>query len=148
MDKKTLLFLQQLRENSREKLTEISKKTKIPISTLFDLLHELQGKAITKNTILLNFSELGYHTRAQVFLKVAKEDKDKLKQHLFFHQNVNTLYKINNGWDFILETAHKNIKELDLFLDHLNEKFKVEDKQIHYVIDEIKREGFVLEQSL
>jgi len=133
-----------LRENSREKLTEISKKTKIPISTLFDLLQELQGKAIAKNTILLNFPELGYHTRAQVFLKVAKEDKDKLKQHLFFHQNVNTLYKINNGWDFILETAHRNIKELDLFLDHLNEKFKVEDKQIHYVIDEIKREGFLI----
>ena len=143
-NKKALLFLTSLRENSREKLTTISKKTNIPISTLFDMLQEFQSSTITKSTVLLDFSKLGYHTQAQVFLKVNKEDKDKLKKHLSCHNNVNTIHKVNNNWDFIIETVHKNIKELDTFLEHLEQNFQIESKQIHYLVDEIKREGFVL----
>lgn len=63
MSPKILQFLAYLRENSREKLTTISKRTKIPISTLFDMLKELQGNLITKNTVLLDFSKLGSRGR-------------------------------------------------------------------------------------
>jgi len=144
---KQFQLLSCLRENSREKLTTISKKTNIPISTLFDMLQEFQDNIITKHTILLNFSQLGYHIQAQVFLKVNKEDKDKLKKHLICHNNVNTIHKVNNNWDFIIETVHKNIKELDAFLEHLEQNFHLENKQIHYLIDEIKKEGFQINQN-
>ena len=147
MNQKYFQLLSCLRENSREKLTTISKKTNIPISTLFDMLQEFQDNIITKHTILLNFSQLGYHTQAQVFLKVNKEDKDKLKKHLSCHNNVNTIHKVNNNWDFIIETVHKNIKELDAFLEHLEQNFHLENKQIHYLIDEIKKEGFQINQN-
>ncbi len=145
MNKKTLQLLVQLRNNSREKLTTISKKTNIPISTLFDTLKELQGNLITKNTILLDFNQLGYHARAQVFLRVNKDNKEKLKEHLNLNPNINTIYKVNHGWSFIIETVHKNIKDLDKFLEILEEKFDIENKEIHYLIDEIKREGFQVE---
>ena len=144
MNPKTLQFLTHLRENSREKLTTISKKTNIPISTLFDLLKELQGGLVTKSTVLLDFSKLGFHTRAKVFLKVNNEDKEKLRNHLNLNPNVNTIFKINNSWSFLIETVHKNIKELDSFLEKLHEKFMIENQQIHYLIDEVKREGFVV----
>ncbi len=144
LNRKTVLLLSCLRENARETLTDISKKTKIPISTLFDLLKELSGNLITKSTVLMDFSKLGYHTRAQLILKVEKEQKEKLKQHLYFHPNVNSIYKINNGYDFMIETVHKNIKELDLFLEQLQQKFNISDPQIHYLIDEVKKEGFTL----
>ena len=133
-----------LRENSREKLTSISKKTNIPISTLFDLLKELQGGLILKSTVLLDYSKLGYHARAKVFLKVSNENKEKLRNHLKLNSNVNTIYKINNGWSFLIETIHKNIKELDIFLEKLEDNYKIENKQIHYLIDEVKREGFIV----
>lgn len=95
----------------------------------------------------MNFPELGYHTHAQVFLKVAhheksKELKEKMKTHLSFHNNVNTVYKVNNGWDFMIETVHKNIKELNDFLEELEEKYYLQDKEIHYLIEEVKKEGF------
>ncbi|MBT6773886.1 Lrp/AsnC family transcriptional regulator [Candidatus Woesearchaeota archaeon] len=144
MNPKTLQLLTHLRENSREKLTTISKKTNIPISTLFDLLKELQGGLVTKSTVLLDFSKLGFHTRAKVFLKVNNEDKEKLRNHLNLNPNVNTIFKINNSWSFLIETVHKNIKELDSFLEKLHEKFMIENQQIHYLIDEVKREGFVV----
>ncbi len=144
MNPKTLQLLAHLRENSREKLTTISRKTNIPISTLFDLLKELQTGLITKSTVLLDYSKLGYHTRAKVFLKVNNDSKDKLKNHLNLNPNVNTVFKINNKWNFIIETVHKNIKELDDFLEKLEDNYNIEDKQIHYLVDEVKREGFVV----
>ena len=144
MNPKHFQLLSCLRENSREKLTVISKKTKIPISTLFDLLNELKSEIISKPTVLINFSKLGYHTQAQVFLKVNKEDKERVKKHLVCHNNINTIYKINNNWDFVIETVHKNIKELDDYLEKLEDRFNIENKQIHYLVDDIKREGFML----
>ena len=143
MNPKYFQLLSYLRENSREKLTCISKHTNIPISTLFDSLKQLQEKVITKHTILINFQELGYHTQAQVFLKIGKSDIDIVKNFLNHHHNVNSIYKINNGWDFLIETVHKNNRELDMFLELIQKKYNIEKHEIHYLIDEIKKEGFM-----
>ena len=144
---KELKLLQHLRINSREKLTSISKKTKIPISTLFDLLKELNQSHIKKHTILLDFEALGYHTQANVFLKVPQEKKELLIKHLQHHPNINSVYKINNNWSFIIETIHKNVKELDNFLEKITDTFKIEKKEIHYLIEEIKKEGFEINEE-
>jgi DNA-binding Lrp family transcriptional regulator len=106
------------------------------------MLRELQGNIIHKSTILLNFEKLGYHTRAHIILKVNHEDKKTLKKHLLCNENVNNLHKINDGFDFLIETTHKNNRELDNFLDNLYNNFKIEKKKIHYLIEDIKREGF------
>ncbi len=145
---KHLVLLSHLRQNSRDKLSIISKKTKIPISTLFDMLKELQKEVITKSTIILNYEKLGFHTRAQIVLKIKTgSDKEGLKKHLLCHKNVNQVYKINSGYHFLIETVHRNIKDLDLFLENINNKFNIEDKQLHYLIDEIKREGFEIDNQ-
>ena len=137
-------FLQHLREDARKKLTSISKETNIPISTLFDFLQELQGTLFTRSTVLLNYPQLGYHAQAYIFVRVRPECKEKLRKHLLTQSNVNTVHKINNGWDFVVETIHKNIKELDSYLEILEKEYGVEQKEIHYLIDEVKREGFAL----
>lgn len=144
MTSRHIQLISALREDSRKKLTEISKQTNIPISTLFDVLKEVQGSLVTKNTVLLNFFNLGYHAHAQVFLKVDQLVKEELRKHLALNPCVNSLYKTNNGWDFMIETVHKNVRELDDFLEKLNQKFIIKEQQIHYLIDEIKKEGFVL----
>ncbi len=145
MDEKKKLVLKHLRKNSREKLTSMSRKTGIPISTLFDNLKDLEKEAIDKFTILLNFSTLGFETRAQVFLKVPHGQKDEIKEHLEKHEDVNSLYKINNGWNFIVETVHRSINDLDCFVENLEKRFLIEAKEIHYIIDEIVREKFLVE---
>ena len=142
---KHLQLISCLRDNSREKLTSISKKTKIPISTLFDLLKEMQNNRVIRCTTLLNFHELGYHTHAQIFLKINMEDREKVKKHLQHHPNVNTIYKTHNKWSLIVETVHRNLKELDSFLDKLEKNFIIENHMVHYLIDEIKKEDFVLQ---
>jgi DNA-binding Lrp family transcriptional regulator len=140
---KETLLLSHLRNNSREKLTSISKKTGIPIATLFYLLKELEGNRYTKSTILLNFENLGYHSHAQIFLKVNREDKLKARTFLEKQDSVNTVYKTNNGWDFIIETVHNNIKQLDKFIEKIDENFEIKNHQIHYLIEEVKKEDFM-----
>lgn len=44
-----------------------------------------------------------------------------------------------------MDTFYKNIQEFDFFLDNLEEKFVIEDKQVIYLVEEIKKEGFSLE---
>lgn len=139
---KEIRLLQHLRNNSREKLTSISKKTNIPISTLFDTLRELQNTFITKNTVLLNFEKLGFHTRAHIFLSVDKASKDRLQKHLLCNPKINSVFRTNNGWDFIIEAITRNNKELDQLIEQIHQQFEIEKKKIHYLIEDIKREEF------
>ncbi len=144
MKPKTISLISYLRGDSREKLTSISKKTGIPISTLFDMLKELQDDVITRCTVLLDFHKLGFHTKAQLFLKIKNENQEKTLSFLSRQNCINSIYKTNNGWNFITETVHKNNRELDSFIEELQEKCSLEDHKIHYLIDDIQKENFLI----
>jgi len=141
--KSDLLFLTFLRQNARQTLTSISKKTKIPISTLYDKLKQHEKALILKHTTLVDFSKLGYNSRAKIMISSSKEDRDKLRGFLVSYPRINSLFKINNGYDFLAEGVFKNIKKLEEFLELLEEKFCIKDKKVFYIIDEVKRESFL-----
>ena len=144
MNPKKLKLLNSLRANSREKLTTVSKQTGVPISTLFDLLKDLQKTVISKNTVILDFSIMGLHSHAYIFLKVPLDMREKLRIKLLADYNVNTVYKMNNCWDFVIETIHKNVRDLSIFIDSIEEKYCIENKEVHYLVKEVKKEGFQL----
>ena len=141
MNKKELLVITHLRQNARETLTRLSKKTGIPVSTIFDQLKRTD--VINKHTCLLNFDNLGFNTRANIMLKVNREDRELVKDYLANNNNINTVYKTNNGFDFMIEGIFKHIKNLEDFMEILDEKFPIKSKQVFYIIDDIKREGFM-----
>ena len=141
MNKKELLVITHLRQNARETLTRLSKKTGIPVSTIFDQLKRTD--VINKHTCLLNFSNLGFNTRANIMLKVNREDRERVKDYLVKDNNINTVYKTNNGFDFMMEGIFKHIKDLEDFMETLEENFPIKSKQVFYIIDDIKREEFM-----
>ena len=140
---KDMLIVSVLRSNARETLTRMSNKINIPISTIYDKLKLYEGGLIKKHTALIDFSKLGFNTRANIVLKVDREKRELLKEFLVKNNNVNSLYKINNGFDFMIEGVFKNLKELEDFFEALEIKFKVKTKQVYYIIDDIKRESFL-----
>ena len=137
-----------LRQNARETLTKLSRKTNVPISTIYDKLKQYENDIIKKHTSLLDFNRLGYTTRATIMLKVDKEIKMDIREFLTNSRSINSIFKINNGFDFLLEGIFKEIKELEDFLDRLDEKFKIKNKQVYYIIEDIKREGFMADPTL
>ena len=142
-----LKFISYLRKNARQTLTNISKKTRIPISTLYDKLKLHEGSLILKHTTLLDFAKLGFNCRANVLLRIGREQRDKLGSYLKAHPVVNNLYKINNGFDFLAEGIFCHVKDLEDFLEELEKNFPLEEKKTHYVIEDLKREEFIPEPT-
>jgi len=138
-----LKLIAYLRKNSRQTLTEISKRTRIPISTLYDKLKVHEHSVILKHTTLLDFARLGFNCRANILVKASKEERDKLGSYLKAHPAVNNLYKINNGYDYLVEGIFTHVKELEDFMEELEKTFALEEKRTHYVIEDLKREEFV-----
>lgn len=142
ISKKELLIISCLRDNARSKLTRLSKLTKIPVSTIFDRM-KAESNIIKKYTTLIDFQKLGFSTIAKIALKVKKEDREKLKNYLLKHKSINSLYRINNGFDFLIEGIFRDLKELEEFLESVEEKVKLKTKQVYYIIDDLKRESFL-----
>ncbi len=146
--KKDLMILARLRQNARESLTTMSRKTQLPISTIHDRMRSYQEDVVKKHTSLIDFSKIGYHTRANIAVKVERSRKEELKEYLKRNLNTNTVYKINNGYDFLIEGIFRHVKDLEEFLELLEEKFAVKDKTVYYIIDDIKREEFLNDEKL
>jgi DNA-binding Lrp family transcriptional regulator len=143
MDEKDKKFMAYLRKNSRETLTRISRFTGIPISTLYDRLKQHEKSMIIKHTCLLDFEKLGYLCRANIALKVSVGDRDKIKSRLLSLNQVNNLYRINNGYDYMIEGVFKHLKEMEEFMETLETDYQIDDKQIYYIINDEKRECFL-----
>ncbi|MFH1408459.1 MAG: Lrp/AsnC family transcriptional regulator [Nanoarchaeota archaeon] len=137
-----------LRHNARQTLTEMSKITNIPISTLYDRIKNYQQSYVRRFTSLIDFSSLGYGTQASVTLKVKREKRDELRAYLLQHPNINTLQKVNNGYDFMFEVVFSHLKLMEEFLEHLEEQFLIKTKQVFYIIEDIAREKFMSDADI
>ncbi|MBW3020112.1 Lrp/AsnC family transcriptional regulator [Candidatus Woesearchaeota archaeon] len=149
MNKKDLKIISHLRSDARMSLTNLSRKTSIPVTTIFDRIKVQQKENVIKKfTSLLNFNELGYTTRANIALRVDREDKEKLREHLVKNENVNSVSRINNGYDFMIEGIFKQMVDLEDFLDKLEQRFKILDKKSFFIIEDLKKEEFMNDSSL
>ncbi len=142
IDDEDIKILAVIRNDGRAKLTKISRLTGIPTTTLHERLKHLRKTLIKKFSVVFDFDKIGYLLSANVLIKI-KTDKEIVKEYLLKHKNVNTLYEINNGWDFMMEVIFKNIKQLEQFLQEIDQKYEIKNKQIHYILDIIKKEEFL-----
>ena len=142
--KKDLLLMSYLRNNSRENLTRISRMTSIPVSTIFDRIHEFERCLVKKHTTLLDFKKIGFDVKLDILVKLPKEKRDEFQDFLMKNYNVNSLFRINNGYDFLIEAIFRDMSEANKFSEDLD-RFSVQDKQELFVLEDIKREGFLSE---
>ena len=143
IDKKDLLIMTHLRKNSRMTLTEIARNCKSPISTVYEKLKNVKNNIIKKNTCIIDFNKLGFYARAKFVLQSHVNHKKDLLEYLMRHNNVNSVYKINNGYDFLFEGVFRNMKDLEEFLETLHVRFKAKKCDTYYIIEESKREEFM-----
>ncbi len=143
LEERDMVLLAHLRRNARAKLTHISNETDIPVSTIFERLRNPLSGYVTKYTCLLNNSEIGFNSRATLILKVDKEQKHEISQFLEKHQNVNSLYRINNGYDFMVDVIFRQMVHLEEFIEQLERKFKIKQREVYFIIDEVKQESFL-----
>jgi DNA-binding Lrp family transcriptional regulator len=143
VSEKELVIVASLRKNARVKLTELSRSTGLAVSTLFDRVHKLRDLGVTRLSALLDFPRLGFGTCATMLFKVVGGKRDKLKGYLLGSVHVNSLARINNGYDFMAECVFRNMRELEEFCEKLERDYGLRGKEVHFVIEELKREGFL-----
>ncbi len=146
LKKKDFVLLTLLRANARQSISELARKTKMPVSTVFDRIRKHGNSYIQKHVTMLNFPMLGFNARAHIMLKA--RDKDELLTHLLKNPNVNTIYKINNGFDFIIECIFQGITELENFIENLEVRSLIKNKDVHYIIEDVKKEAFLSDVNL
>ncbi|MBN1157224.1 Lrp/AsnC family transcriptional regulator [Candidatus Woesearchaeota archaeon] len=142
MNKKDMLIISHLRKDGRASLTDLSRKTNIPVSTIFDRIKHHDG-FIKRHAVLIDFARLGYNTRANILIKVDRAEREEVKNYLLNNLSVNSVYKVNSNHDFMIDAVFKDIKEMEEFQERMDEKFKIKNKQIYYIIDELKKEEFL-----
>tara|TARA_Y100000310_G_scaffold287358_1_gene312191 strand:- start:2990 stop:3457 length:468 start_codon:yes stop_codon:yes gene_type:complete len=138
---KDLRIYAELRKDARKSLTNISKATKLPISTVFDKLK--YDRAVKKYTALVDFTDFGFSTKVMMMIALPKEKRKEAKTFLCKHQNTNSVFKINHNYDFMIEAVFKHIKHLEDFVDVLENKFQLQRVDIHHIIYDIQRETFM-----
>ncbi|MAG16041.1 hypothetical protein CMO88_03190 [Candidatus Woesearchaeota archaeon] len=147
ISKKDLVIITHLRKNCRETLTDMAKKSRIPISTIYEKIKRNEDRLIRKHTCLVDFTKLGFNTRAKIAIQANISHKKDLTDFLLKHQNINSIFKINNGYDYLIEGVFKNMVDLENFLETLQTKFKIKKQETYFIIDDIKREAFMSDPS-
>lgn len=143
MNTQELNILQELRKNARRSLTEIGNVTEVPLSSVFKKVAKLERRFIQKYVSLVDFNQLGWNIKVSLVLK-AKE-RELLKEFLLEHPNVNSLYRISQSFDFLVETVFANMLEFEDFLEKMNDL--VSDKKIFHIIEDIRKEDFALSEN-
>ena len=136
-------LLRLLRENSRIKLTDLSVKSGIPLTTTFTNLERLERQGI-RYTTLVDFKRFGFFSRNKLVITVDKQHRDALEQHLLNSGNVNNMYVINNGFDFLIETIFPSKTESRSFVDELRSLFNISQIHVFEIVSDKKREEFKL----
>lgn len=148
MNKNDAKIISFLRGEGRMPLTSLSRKTGMPVSTLHERLKKLVSSKVAKPCLLLNFPKAGFPSRAFIMVAVPAQEKSELMKHLSLHTHVNMLFRINNGWTALFECVFDSMVSLENFVESLEQKFTVKDKNVCYVLDELSREAFLSDPKL
>mgnify|MGYP001616436129 FL=1 len=146
-NKRDMKLFSTLRQNGRMSLTEISRETNIPVSTIYERLRGYYGNIIKRYTILLDFTKLVYGVRVSLFLKVNNNQREKLLKYFQMQDNVNNAYRINNGFDILCEAVFIDMSAAEQFSKDIEQKFHTSKVQLFYILEEVKHEGFFIQPA-
>jgi len=125
-DEKDKKIARILHRNSRAKLIDIYKATKIPIDTIKYRIKKMEKNSIIKRyRLILDTSKLGYH-RYEIFLRcIHLSDKviSKFKEYAKQNSNIEFFSKCVGSWDIEFTAYFKTSKELRNFILEVKQEF-------------------------
>ncbi len=131
-------IISHLRQNSRQSLIDIARKTDIPLSTIYDKIKNHEGSTIKKFTSIVDFPAIGYNIRTSVLIKGRQKP---LREFLLTSPNVNSLFQVGGNYDYSADCIFRYMKEMDSFMEKLDTLSS--KKEVHFVTEELRREEFL-----
>jgi DNA-binding Lrp family transcriptional regulator len=118
----------------------------MPVSTVFDKLKEYEKRFIKRHTALIDFSKMGFDVRVNIAIKAGQLKRAELQRFVTKSQHVNSVYKVSNDYDFMVEAIFANHKELQEFLDRVDELAM--NRKEFFIAEDLKREEFMASRNL
>jgi DNA-binding Lrp family transcriptional regulator len=143
IDEKSYQLICALRQDSRRPLTQISKLTGLPVTTLFEKLKHLKKNNTIRPCALIDFRELGFEIQALIMLKVPSDFRQQMVAHLKAHSQVNSLFRLANEYDLMVEGVFRTINECNCFKEKLERTFHISEFKVCYAVENLQREGFL-----
>jgi DNA-binding Lrp family transcriptional regulator len=140
--KKDIALLRLLRENSRLTLTQISRKTKIPISTLYDRLRLLEKNKIVRHTTLVDFSKFGFTTKVHFLIKAPPAVRKPLQSFLQEHTCINSICETADEFQLFAEGIFENMSSAQQFKNLLENTFDTIESKTQFIVRNLKQEAF------
>ena len=137
MKEKHQNIIKELRKNSRTNLKDISKNTKIPLTTVHTFLKNIteSKKTIKKFTTLFYFEKIMHPIQ---ILFIIKSENKKTIERISKHKNINNIYRASSS--YIIECIFKDLKKANDFSENLKDNNSLREE--HKIIEIIKQEEF------
>lgn len=120
LDKKDNQILRYLTDHGRDKISEISSNLGIPRATVFERMERLRKEGYIKQyTVKVDYEKIGYPILAYILINFdfhSDIDQTELARELAKMEHVISAAVIAGGWDIILLTIHRSMKELSNFV--------------------------------
>ncbi len=144
MDKKDKKIIKCLKDDARASTQEISKKTMIPITTVYNRIKKMIESGIIKNyTVVLDQDKIGKSLPAYVLITVDKEelkegsfDYDQLARQIKNMPEVEEALSITGVYDLMLKARLENVSQLNEFLVKLRKVQGIEKTQTGVILSE------------
>lgn len=134
-------LLKNIRDNSRQSIAKLSRRSNTSPATLYAVLRRLDSKLITKHVAIIDFSKLGFNIRVNILFNVLNEEFSKKLEKL---EQINSLYKvIGNDNSYLADCLFKDLKEFSEFKEEILHKQGAIISEI-FLIETLKQENLSL----
>jgi len=146
MDQKSERILEALKENSKLSSREISRKTKIPLTTVHHRIKKLEQEGIIENySVKINNKKIGLDLCAYIMASVSPAIKKEAAWHkmtgkILKSDFVESADVITGEKDLIIKVRAKNVEHLNTVVGHhLRSIEGIEDTVTMVVLEEGKK---------
>ena len=144
LKKQEIDVLSNLRQDSRQRFTQIARKTGLHKITVSGIEKRLRKDKLIRYIPLIDFRKLGYSIMISLAIKSSDEKiNEKVIDFLDNPPGMNSLSTISGRFNILAELVFKNMSEMHDFLEKV-EEFDIDSMQYHHMIEEIKKEEFLI----
>lgn len=78
--------------------------------------------------------------------KVSRDIREEFREFLMKNENINSVFKVNNGFDFLVEAIFRDMNDMQRF-NELLERFNIEAKQRCLYLKILREKDFIRQDS-
>ncbi len=139
MDKKDILILNAISENSRMPLKELAKIANISTVTAMNRLRALEKAGLIRNfSVNLDYEKLGYDVEVMIQLRISKGKLHELEEKIAKNPCVVAVYDITGNFDAAIIARFRNRRSMDAFLKKIQTFDFVERTNTSLILRTIK----------